>query len=149
MGSRGPKPGDAGYRPPRPIPQRIRETVTIDENGCWVWPYTTPKGYAVAFFGSRIDGTYKARPVHRVSYEAFVGPIPEGLQLDHLCRNRACCNPEHLEPVTNAENQRRAQAVRTTCRNGHPKTPENRYVFPDGKRSRCRLCRAEQKRAAA
>lgn len=80
---------------------------------------------------------------HRVAYEWLVGPIPDGLQLDHLCMVRACVNPAHLEPVTNEENQRRAAAYKTECPQGHPYDEVNTYVRPDGAR-RCRACRRQE-----
>src|SRR5690606_7471316 len=95
-----------------------------------------------------LDGDRKTlRYVHRVTYEAFVGPIPEGLEVDHLCRNRACCNPEHLEPVTRSENRRRAwrdaprppRPLAAECRKGHPFDEENTLWERRGKR-RCRAC---------
>lgn len=82
--------------------------------------------------------------VHRVVYELLVGPIPEGLQLDHLCRNRVCGNPDHLEPVTNRENWIRgenltARTVRNDiCQRGHPFSA-NARVRPNGSRT-CRAC---------
>jgi hypothetical protein len=79
----------------------------VDERGCWVWQlYRNQNGYGV----THVD----RYPVlaHRHHYERKYGPIPEGLVLDHLCRNRACCNPEHVEPVTDAENLHRGKGTR-------------------------------------
>lgn len=72
-------------------------------------------------------------------YELLVGPVPEGLELDHLCRNPPCCNPAHLEPVTHAENMRRAGLAVTQCKHGHEYTEANTYVTKKGERS-CRTC---------
>lgn len=87
-------------------------------------------------------GKYSGRPAHRVVYEAEVGPIPEGMTLDHVfergCRFRDCIAIAHLEPVTQAENKRRAAARKTHCKNDHPYTPENTYIH-EGARY-CRAC---------
>lgn len=84
----------------------IKERVTITEAGCWEWNLLVmPNGYGRLTVSTA--GHKKGYYSHRVSYEAFVGPIPTGLDIDHLCRNRRCCNPDHLEPVTRAENLRR------------------------------------------
>jgi len=76
----------------------------VDENGCWIWKYSVCSitGY----------GKGAGRLAHRVSYERHVGPIPEGLELDHLCGVRVCINPEHLEPVTHLENARRGKQTK-------------------------------------
>jgi len=107
--------------------------------GCWTWTGTIdPGGY----------GHYKlgqSQHAHRVAYELVVGPIPEGLELDHLCRNPSCVNPAHLEPVTHAENVRRGTvAQRTHCQKGHEYTPENTRMR-NGARV-CRECHREQRR---
>lgn len=73
-------------------------------NGCWVWMASKAAGYGKFRVGSQLDGTRRLVESHRWSYEALVGPIPEGLDLDHLCRNTACVNPDHLEPVTRQVN---------------------------------------------
>lgn len=111
-----------------------------DENGCWIWTGARNK----AGYGAIGDGS-KVRRTHRVAYEYLITEIPPGLQLDHLCRNRACANPWHLEPVTNYVNWMRgdqpvAKAIReNTCKDGHEFTPENTYYRKDGSR-RCRKC---------
>lgn len=145
MGKRGPRPGTEGYRPPRPVRDRILERVRIDpETDCWIWPsLRDKKGYGGITIGSRLDGTMRQARIHRVSYEEFVGPIPDGLTIDHLCENKACCNPAHLEPVTNAENKRRAGERMTACRRGHPRTPANAYVNRTSGKVQCRICKRE------
>ena len=90
---------------------------------------------------------------HRWSYEHFVGPIPDGLVIDHLCRVRHCVNPDHLEPVTNEENLRRGagyglrNGMRSACINGHEYTPENTYTHPTKGSVTCRECARANKGA--
>jgi len=112
----------------------------VRQNGeCWEWTASLSYGYGQ--FALRHGVIRKA---HRISYEWLVGPIPDGLHLDHLCRNRKCVNPEHLEPVTNYVNLHRGQgftatrAAQTHCIHGHEFTPENTNI----KRNGCRECRA-------
>ena len=110
-----------------------------DETGCWNWVGNTSDGYGAL----RIDR--KMVKAHRFAYELLVGPIPDGLQLDHLCRNRACCNPGHLEPVTDVENILRGEgppavnARKTHCIHGHEFTEANTYVYPHFRS--CKACK--------
>lgn len=89
------------------IEDRLRLKAGVTPDGCWLFQGATIRtGYAQLGIGGRLHY------VHRLSYETFVGPIPEGMQIDHLCRRRSCFNPAHLEPVTCGENIRRGWASR-------------------------------------
>lgn len=125
---------------------------------CWPWTASTnPDGYGKFSVGRKSDGTTLA---HRMAYQLLVGPIPEGLELDHVrdwgCVSTLCCNPLHLEPVTHEENNRRSNsrtavnARRTHCVNGHEFTPENTYYYERGGRHHrtCRTCRRDGMRRA-
>ncbi len=108
-------------------------------NGCWVWTaYIERAGYGKFHYKGR------AERVYRLAYQALVGEIPEGMVIDHVCRNRACCNPEHLEIVTPRENARRGAlgVLYTHCRHGHELTPENTYWAntKTGLRRNCKTC---------
>lgn len=105
-------------------------------SGCWLWvgsidPRPT-SGYGRLWVGHRVTGSFK--PAHRLVYEYMVGPVPEGLTLDHKCRVRQCVNPQHLEPVTNRENILRGvsplakQARQTHCKWGHELAGSNVYA---------------------
>lgn len=122
-------------------------------SGCFIWMGALNKdGYGVIGIGYESEKNKKNTLAHRVAYEHFVGPIPEGLQLDHLCRVRCCVNPAHLEPVTNAENLRRgmgpaltrARPPITHCKHGHLLSGENLNLYR-GVRV-CRACRARYAR---
>lgn len=131
-------PADVKPRIPNGTPWRDR--VVESETGCLVWQGSLDRyGYGQWSWGYSHLGTSKA---HRVVYELERGPIPEGLQIDHLCRNCACVNPDHLEPVTNAENQRRAALARTHCKHGHEFSPENTFRQANGARG-CIKCRRD------
>ncbi len=103
---------------------------------CWEWPKERdPCGYG------RMGWKGKVEFVHRVAYEMFKGPIPEGLEIDHLCSNRACFNPDHLEAVSRTENNRRKRRLLPggECGNGHHLHDGNYRVEPSG-RLACREC---------
>lgn len=108
--------------------------------GCWNWVGSKRQEYGVV---TKFGKTY---PAHRISYELVIGKIPDGLVLDHLCRNTICVNPHHLEPVTHEENIRRGKpnaaainAKKTHCVNGHAFNKENTKLLKSGHRA-CREC---------
>lgn len=92
--------------------ERVLARITLSDDGCWIYPTCSSERYGVLI--RKDEGHRSAVSTHRFVYSEIVGEIPERLQLDHLCRVRACCNPDHLEPVTQAENIRRAVPYRTT-----------------------------------
>ena len=136
----------------RVLRDRILERVEISPSGCWLWKLALRKGYGAIGIGSLKDGSRRNAVVHRIAYEVFVGPIPEGLTIDHLCRVRNCVNPAHLEPVTNGENVLRGQGVsaqharKTHCIHGHAFTEANTYIRKGGGRT-CRECARAYDRA--
>jgi hypothetical protein len=142
-----------GHYPPSPdphtvdaLPARFLAKVQVDDNGCWRWTASrTPAGYGRIGRGRRGEGWTIA---HRFAYEHVFGPVPDGLELDHLCRVRHCANPWHVEPVTHAENVARGRQGNGAgrCRAGrHQWTSDNIYVEGDGIQ-RCRPCRQEWER---
>lgn len=128
-----PTPSDAAWR-------RFWAKIVALPSGCWEWKAgKTEKGYGRFWNNGRL---VKA---HRFSYELLIGPIPTGLTLDHLCRNRACVNPHHLEPLLMRENILRGNGLcarnarKTHCPRGHPYDMFNTYRYPDGSRE-CKIC---------
>lgn len=135
------------HRGPRrvgPMDRRLLDDRRITESGCWEFTGEVAwNGYGM------LSEQGRRRVTHRIAYELWVGPIPEGLQLDHLCRNRACFNPDHLEPVTRQENIRRGvgipviNAAKTHCPKGHPYNEANTRVTKLNQR-KCRECDRER-----
>lgn len=115
---------------------RFWAKVDKQDDGCWLWTAGGNGRYGRFYFGG--VNTY----AHRVSYELCVGPIPDGLVIDHLCRNTMCVRPDHLEAVTQKENLRRGETIpaanskKTTCPQGH----EYDYIHPKTGGRRCRTC---------
>lgn len=133
--------------------------IKVDKNGprilktrCWTWTAYVHKrtGYGRFYFEGKVV------EAHSASYRMFVGPVPEGLELDHLCRNRACVRPDHLEPVPHATNMERGtiatvarakQLAKTHCPQGHPYSGHNLIVLKgQGNARRCRTCQNEKRR---
>jgi hypothetical protein len=119
----------------------------VDASGdCWEWVGTLSHGYGAAW----IEGVHVL--THRYAYQTLVGPIRQGLDLDHLCRNRTCLNPDHLEPVTKAMNVMRGYGFgarhsrKTACVHGHPFDEANTYFIRGGGRM-CRACHARREGA--
>lgn len=137
----------------RPPLDRFMEKV--DRSGdCWVWTaFRNAAGYGTFMSKSRNVGG-RTIQAHRWSYEHYIGPIPEGLTLDHLCRNKSCVNPDHLEPCSIGENTRRspttlpgANILKTHCPQGHPYSGDNLIInvrrgLPNRRCATCKAARA-------
>jgi hypothetical protein len=134
---------------PTPMAERLLKRSYRTESGCLVWDGSVGStGYG------QLPTSHPKRSVvaHRAAYEAWIGPIPDGLQIDHLCRNRRCIEPTHLEAVTPRENLLRSSAPnaiaarRSTCKNGHEWTDATTYRTKKGSRV-CRTCHRLYERA--
>ena len=126
---------------PSQLPARVAAKISIDDNGCWMWTaYVSVYGYG------RLRYETKNYPAHRFTYQWFVGEVEPGLDVDHLCRVRACCNPAHLEAVTRRENLLRGltipamHAAKTECKSGHPFDATNTRIDPATGDRKCRAC---------
>lgn len=128
-----------GGSPKLGYPNNLLTGYLESKNGCWIWEgKPNNSGYGSVYT------TYKRQELaHRAMYEYKIDKIPDNLELDHLCRNRLCINPEHLEPVTSLENNRRARIANgldVKCKRGHLRQDDNWYYHPDGSRE-CLKCR--------
>lgn len=136
----------------RPALDRFAEKIALTDSGCIEWiGGDNGAGYG-SFFLDWAGGRNLKALAHRWSYEYHVGPIPDGLHLDHLCRNTMCVNPEHLEAVTQQENTLRGFSVaaehaqKTHCINGHPLSGDNLILRSNGKWRDCRECKRQKDR---
>jgi hypothetical protein len=140
------------------VEQRLVRLRRVTPSGCWEW--TGPvlrNGYGKTLLGSRAGGAKRKNVyTHRLAYELWKGPIPAELEIDHLCRNRKCFNPDHLETVTRRENTLRGMApvkvalingAKTRCLRGHRFDATNTRIRPGGGRT-CRACERERRAAS-
>jgi hypothetical protein len=120
------------------LPQRVIDKISVDSDGCWNWTASlTADGYGHLWW----QGTMTT--AHRTVYELTAGALPDGMVLDHLCRNRRCVNPDHMRVVTrkqnsleNSESVTAVNAAKTHCHHGHALD----MTYPDGRRW-CRTCK--------
>lgn len=128
------------------LEERFWEKVVITGfTECWLWGGAKTNGYGSIGYQTEGGGKTKHISSHRAAYQLLIGPIPDNLDLDHLCRNPGCCNPKHLEPVTHRENVLRGegpsakQARQTHCKRGHPLSGDNLLPYSYGRV--CKTCK--------
>jgi len=152
--ARGPDTGNGVPMPEQTLDEHF--WAKVDRAGgadcCWPWLGGSTNGYGSYYYPEFLGGGAKTHRAHRVAYELLIGPIPDGLVLDHLCRVTLCVNPAHLEPVTNRENILRGvgivavRAAQTHCLVGHELTPENTHIKAKKNERVCLTCRRERQR---
>lgn len=125
---------------PKTLLERWQSKVVVAPSGCWEWTASRNRaGYG------QLRNPGSTQLAHRIGWELLVGTLTPARELDHLCRNRACVNPDHLEEVEHRDNMRRSpdiggwQRRKSVCKRGHALTGDNLYVTPDGRRQ-CRTC---------
>ena len=130
------------------VMDRLISKIVLDENDCWLWTGGT---YGPGYGKITVESN-RARSCHLLTYEHFRGSVPQGQELDHLCRVRRCANPWHLEAVTHRENTLRGVAPHillhnaARCKRGHSLIEHGEPHGPSGTRRRCRLCRNARRR---
>lgn len=119
------------------LPDWLESRIIPEPNtGCWLWEGALSEGYGAV----GVPRTKRTAAVHILVYEYLVGPIPKNLECDHLCLNKSCCNPDHIEPVTHKINMWRHFARKTHCKHGH--SLADAYVW--GGHRYCRVCHSER-----
>lgn len=136
-------------RKPAPASERAERYINRGTpHGCWEWTgFVLSNGYGQFYYDGRRNGL-----AHRFMYETYVGPIADDNDIDHICFNRKCVNPDHLQSISHHENLRRSPTLsaineqKTHCPQGHEYTPDNTYIRKDRPGRGCRICRSASAR---